>query len=129
MAELRIALIATLGLAPLACAQIQIDDRPKVQDSKPLTKDELKREEAEQLLRHARSLYGIAIFRQRHDKLLEAVSALEKAVALDPESVEIRRALIPIYANLGREDQAMNLCRDILDRDPFDGDIAFQYAK
>lgn len=129
MAEPRFALIAYLGLATLAFAQIQIDERPKVQDSKPLTKEELKREEAEQLLRHARSLYGIAIFRQRHDKLLEAVSALEKAAALDSESVEIRRALIPIYANLGREEQAMTLCRDVLDRYPFDGDIALQYAK
>src|SRR6476646_112062 len=128
MAVLRIALIATLGLVPLAFAQVQIDDRPKFQDSKPLSKEELKREEAEQLLRHARALYGIAIFRQRHDKLLEAVSALEKAAALDSESVEIRRALIPIYANLGREEQAMTLCRDVLDRDPFDGDIALQYA-
>jgi tetratricopeptide (TPR) repeat protein len=129
MAVLRFALIATLGLAPLAFAQVQIDDRPKVQDSKPLTKEELKREEAEQLLRHARTLYGIAVFRQRHDRLLEAVSVLEKAAALDPESVEIRRALVPIYANIGREDQAMTLCRDILDRDPFDGEIAHQYAK
>jgi tetratricopeptide (TPR) repeat protein len=129
MAALRFALIVTLGLVPLAFAQVRIDDRPKVQDSKPLTKEELKREEAEQLLRDARSLYGIAIFRQRHDKFLEAVSALEKAAALDPDSVEIRRALVPIYANIGREDQAMTLCRDILDRDPFDGEIAHQYSK
>lgn len=129
MAELRLAVIAILALSPLALAQVQIDDRPKVQDPKPLTKEGLKRDEAEQLLRHARSLYGLAIFRQRHDRLLEAVTVLEKAAALDPDSVEIRRALVPIYSNIGREDQAMILCRDILDRDPFDAEIAHQYAK
>ncbi len=129
MAALRIAVVATLVAVSLGRAQIQIDDRPKVLETKPLTKEELKREEAELLLRHARSLYGIAVFRQRHDKLLEATSTLEKAAHLDPNSLEIRRALISLYASIGRDDEATKLCREVLDREPHDVETAHQFAK
>ena len=129
MAALHLAVVAILVFASLGLGQMQIDDRPKVAEKKPLTKEELKREEAELLLRHARALYGVAALRQRQDKLLQAVSALEKAATLDPESLEIRRALVPLYADLGRDDDATRLCHDILDRDPFDADIAHQFAK
>lgn len=129
MVVLRSALIAMLAVGSFALAQVTIDDRPKVVDSKPRTKEELKREEAELLLRHARALYGMALIRQRHDKLLEATSTLEKALSLDPDSLEIRKALVPIYTNIGRDDDAMRLCREVLDRDPFDGDVAQQFAK
>lgn len=129
MAIPRSTLLASFVLVPLALAQGPVGDRPKVVESKPLTKEELKREEAELLLRHARSLYGLAVLRQRHEKLLEAVTTLEKAAALDPESTEIRRALVPLYVIIGRDEQAMRLCREILDRDPFDAEVAHPFAK
>jgi tetratricopeptide (TPR) repeat protein len=126
---LRVALIAVPVLAAIAHAQIQIDDRPKVVEKKELTKEELKKEQADLLLRHARTLYGIAVIRNRHDKLIDATATLEKAIGLDPDSLEIRRALVPLYATLGREEQAMTYCREILDRDPHDAEIAYQFAK
>lgn len=129
MLALRSCVVATLAFASLGFAQIQIDDRPKVIETKPLTKEELKREEADLLLRHARSLYGLSVIRQRHDKLLEAISKLEKAATLDPDSLEIRRALVPLYTAVGREDQAMRLCREVLDHDPYDAEVAHQFAK
>lgn len=126
---LRVALIAVPVLAGIAHAQIQVDDRPKILEKKAITKEELKKEQADLLLRHARTLYGVGVIRQRHDKLIEATTTLEKAIGLDPDSLEIRRALVPLYATLGREEQAMAYCKEVLDRDPHDPEIAFQFAK
>ena len=125
----RVALIAVPILAAIAHAQIQIDDRPKIVEKKPVTKEELKKEQAELLLRHARTMYGIAVIRNRHDKLIDATTTLEKAIALDPQSLEIRRLLVPLYTTLGREEQAMTYCKEILDSDPHDPETAFQYAR
>jgi tetratricopeptide (TPR) repeat protein len=126
----RLALVACLLAGPAALAQIQIDDRPKpLEDGKPLTKDELNRRKADQLLRDARAHFALGIIRQRHEKLIEAVSTLEKAATLDPDSLEVRRALIPLYAVIGRDDAALALARQVIDRDPFDLDTAFQYAR
>lgn len=129
MSRPHLALAAALALAPAAGAQVQVGDRPEVLDPKPLTKDELKRQEADLLLRHARTLFGLGVIRHRHDQLIEAVSTLEKAAGLDPASLEIRRALVPLYLAIGREDAAMTQCRDILDQDPHDAETAYQYAR
>ena len=123
-------LVASLLVGPVALAQVQIDDRPKLlEDPAPLTKEELNRRKADQLLRDARAQYGVGIIRQRHEKLLEAVTTLEKAATLDPDSLEICRALIPLYVTVGRDDTALALCQTVIDRDPFDVDTAFQYAR
>jgi tetratricopeptide (TPR) repeat protein len=122
-------LVALLGFASAAWAQVQIDDRPKPLENKPLTREELNRQQADLLLRHARTLYGVATIRVRHEKLIEAISTLEKAATLDPESLEIRRMLAPLYVLVGREDDAMRLCREVIDRDPFDAATAHQLAR
>jgi tetratricopeptide (TPR) repeat protein len=128
--SVRLALAVALLAGPVAFAQIQIDDRPKpIDDDKPLTKDELNRRKADQLLREARARFGVGIMSQRQERLIEAVSTFEKAAKLDPESLEIRRALIPLYAIIGREEEARTLARHVLDRDPFDLETAFQYAR
>jgi tetratricopeptide (TPR) repeat protein len=128
--SVRLALAVALLAGPVALAQIQIDDRPKpIDDDKPLTKDELNRRKADQLLREARARFGVAIMSQRQERLIEAVSTFEKAAKLDPESLEIRRALIPLYAIIGREEEARTLARHVLDRDPFDLETAYQYAR
>jgi tetratricopeptide (TPR) repeat protein len=121
--------LAALFLPAAASAQIQIDDRPKVYDPGPLTKEQLNRRKADQLLRDARTLYGVGLMLRRHEKLIEAVATLEKAAALDAESLEVRRTLIPLYASLGREPEAMTLCRHVLDRDPHDPETGFQFAR
>jgi tetratricopeptide (TPR) repeat protein len=126
----RVVLAAFLLLASVAVAQIQIDDRPKVlDDTAPITKEELNRRQAEQLLRDARTQFGVGIFRQRHETLIEAVTVLEKALALDPESLEVRRTLIPLYSTIGRDDNALTLCKHVIERDPFDLETAFQYSR
>jgi tetratricopeptide (TPR) repeat protein len=128
-AALRLASAVALALPAAGFAQIQVDDRPKTLDPGPLTKDELNRRKAEEMLRDARAWYGVAIIAHRHEKLVEAATTLEKAAALDPDSLEIRRALVPLYIAIGREDDAMTLCRQVLDKDPHDPETGFQFAQ
>jgi len=128
-AVLRFALAAAVILPAAGLAQIQIDDRPKPLETGPLTKEDLQRRKADELLRDARTLYGIGLIRHRHERLIDAVRLLETAASLDPESLEIRRALVPLYTVLGREDEAMSLCRQVLDKDPHDPETAFQFAR
>jgi tetratricopeptide (TPR) repeat protein len=125
----RLALAVALLAGPVAVAQNQIDDPPRPLDDKPLTRDELNRRKADQLLREARARFGVAIISQRQERLIEAVGTFEKAAKLDPESLEIRRALIPLYAVIGRDAEARRLAGEVLDRDPFDPETAFQYAR
>src|SRR5262245_58527295 len=130
MLNRRFAVAASLLLIPGAFAQIRIDDPPKpLDDGRPITKEELDRRKADQILRDARTQFGLGVVRLRHEKLIEAAATLEKASGLDPDSLEIRRALIPLYVALGRDDAALSLCRRIIDRDPFDLDTAFQYSR
>lgn len=129
MPALRVALVVTLLAGPAALAQVQIDDAPKPLADKPLTKEELDRRKADQLLRDARVRFGLGVISQRQEKLLEAVAAFEKAAKLDPVSLEVRRALIPLYAAIGRDEEAQALARQVLDHDPFDLETAFQYAR
>jgi tetratricopeptide (TPR) repeat protein len=125
----RLAIAVSLFVAPAVTAQVQIDDRPKLLKEGPLTKEELNRKKAEQLRREARALYGVGIMQRRQEKLLEAITALEKAAKLDPESNEVCRELVPLYAAIGRDDEAMTLCRRVLDRDPHDTETAYQCAR
>jgi len=126
---LRLAFFASCLVVTASLAQVQIDERPKFLEPKPLSKDDLKKQEAQQLVRQAKALFGVGVIRQRQDKLLEAATALEKAAALDPTSTEIQKALVPIYVAIGREENAISLCRGILDQDPHDVEIAFQFAR
>src|SRR5206468_2288851 len=103
--------------------------RPRVLERGPLTKDELNRQKADQLLREARTLFALGVIRQRHEQLIQAVSTLEKAQAADPESLEVRRTLAQLYTAVGREDAAMAMCKQVLDRDPYDAETAFHYAR
>jgi tetratricopeptide (TPR) repeat protein len=123
------AVLTLLAITSTTFAQVQIDDRPKPLDSGPLTKEELNRRKADGLLRDARAQYGLGILRQRHDKLIEAATSLEKALALDPDSLEVRRALVPVFVSIGREEEARTLCREVLDREPTDAETAFQFAR
>jgi tetratricopeptide (TPR) repeat protein len=126
----RFTLAITLLAAPASFAQIQIDDRPKpLDDDKSITKDELNRRKAEQIVRDARARFGLGILSQRQEKLLEAVTTFEKAAKLDPDSLEIRRALIPLYVVIGRDEEALKLAHEVIDRDPFDLETAFQCAR
>lgn len=126
---LRLAFPLSLLVVAASLAQVQIDERPKVLEPKTPSKEELKQQEANQLLRHAKTLYAVGVIRQRQDKLIEAATTLEKAAAIDPTSIEIQKALVPLYVAIGREANAISLCRGILDQDPHEVEIAFQFAR
>jgi tetratricopeptide (TPR) repeat protein len=130
MPACRLALAASLLGGAVALAQAPIDDRPKpIDDGKPLTRQELDRRKADQLLRDARTKYGLGLIGLRQERLIEAVGLLEKAAELDPDSLEIRRALIPLYVTIGRDDAARTAAAQVLDQDPFDLDTAFIYGR
>ena len=130
MAALRIAVVATLVFVSLGHAQIQIDDRPKVLETKPLHQGRTQGARKPSCFSVMPDRFTASpSFRQRHDKLIEATSTLEKAASLDPDSLEIRRALISLYMKIGRDDDATKLCREVLDRDPHDVETAHQFAK
>lgn len=118
-----------LALTSTAVAQIQIDDRPKLLETGPLTKDDLNRRKADALLRDARAQFGLGILHQRQERLIEAATSLEKALTLDPDSLEVRRALVPVFVLIGREDSARTLAREVLDRNPYDVETAYQFAR
>ena len=127
MSAPRLALVALLSVAP-AVAQVELD-RPAVLDDKPRTKADQDRKTANDLLREAKAQFGVGILQKRQDRLLEALKALEKAATLDPESTEVQKALVPLYALFAREADAMAACRHVLDRDPFDIEVAIPYAR
>jgi tetratricopeptide (TPR) repeat protein len=130
MLACRLTLLVSLVGGAVTLAQVQIDDHPKpIDDGKPLTKKELDRRKADQLLRDARTRYGLGIISQRHERLIEAVGSLEKAAALDPESLEIKRALIPLYATIGRDGDAQIAAAQVIDQDSFDLETAFVYGR
>lgn len=125
-----LALVVCLLAGSAALAQVQIDDRPKpLTGDRPLTREELNRRKADRLLRDALAQYGVGVIRHRQERLIDALNTLEKARALDPESLEIRRALVPLLATLGRDEEALAAARQVIDREPFDLETAFQLAR
>jgi tetratricopeptide (TPR) repeat protein len=110
-----------LLLPALGWAQVELEGAPAVV-KKPATKEQLDR-------RDAATLYGIGIQQRRNDKLFEALQTLEKAARLDPDSFEVRKALIPIYMSVGREEQALRLAKSVLERDPTEAETAFQCSR
>ncbi|HEV8060803.1 MAG TPA: tetratricopeptide repeat protein, partial [Gemmataceae bacterium] len=80
---------------------------------RPVTPQDLAR-------REAMSLYGLAMTRQREDRLVDAVRLLEEARQLDSESAAISRALAPLYLALNRTDDALSAARRAVKVDPGD---------
>ena len=118
-------IVITLA-APFALGQASIEGRPEV---KELSRTELDRRKADGLMREAQSLFGLGVMRHRGDRWLEAVTLLEEAARLDPETPAALRALIPLYLSLAREEDALDSCRKVLQRDPADCHTAYQLSK
>lgn len=70
--------------------------------------------------REAKKLYGLAIWRQHQDRLIEACHLLEEALQHDASAAPIHRALVPLYLALGRPADALKASRQTLDLDPGD---------
>src|SRR5262249_2814818 len=115
---------ALLPLPPPALgAQIVLADPPT--PAVPLrqrTREEMDHHEAQQL-------YALGLLQERDSRLLEAVATFEKALRLDPDSAVLRKALVPLYLALDRNDEALETCRRALDLAPGDDETWFLYAR
>ncbi|MBV9123040.1 MAG: tetratricopeptide repeat protein [Planctomycetes bacterium] len=111
-----------LALSGVVRGQNPIEDKPEPLDSTAtLTPQE--REHHQALL-----LYAQGLVLEHNNQLLEAVRTLEKALELDPRSVALYRALIPLYLTLERHEEALEACRKSLELDSKDYEIWYLYA-
>ncbi len=74
--------------------------------------------------RDALAKYGAALWNLRHDRLLTATRQLEAATRADPTAAEPQKQLAKLYAQLGRDPQAIRAARKALKNDPEDADTA-----
>jgi tetratricopeptide (TPR) repeat protein len=79
--------------------------------------------------REALKLYGLAVFHERANRLLEATRVLEKARQLEPDAPAIHRALCPLYLALDRTQDALAACRTVVDLDPGDFESWYLLAR
>jgi tetratricopeptide (TPR) repeat protein len=73
--------------------------------------------------------YGVAIWQVRRERLLSAAKSLEEAAKQDPDSTAPLKELVRIYAQVGREPEAIRAARQVLARDPTDADTAHTLAR
>jgi tetratricopeptide (TPR) repeat protein len=79
--------------------------------------------------RDALAKYGAAVWDLRRDRLLSAAKRLEAAAKADPEAAEPQKQLAQLYAQLGRDPQAIRAARKVLDSHPDDADAAALLAR
>ena len=72
--------------------------------------------------------YGAGLWQARRDRLLSAAKSHEAAAKGDPGAVAPRRELVKLYAQLGREPDAIKMARAVLEREPRDADTAHTLA-
>jgi tetratricopeptide (TPR) repeat protein len=75
------------------------------------------------------SRFGTAIWNLRRERLLTAARQLETAARLDPDSTAPLRELVRVYAQMGREPEAIRMARRVLEKDPHDVDTAHTLAR
>ncbi len=68
----------------------------------------------------ARYQYLRFLMLQRQDRIDDAVAALEKAIALDPDMSFLKRERIRMYSGLGQEETAVSFAESLVARDPDD---------
>jgi tetratricopeptide (TPR) repeat protein len=73
--------------------------------------------------------YGAAVWNLRRERLLTAAGQLDAAAKGDPDAAEPLKDLARLYAQLGREPEAIRVARRALDRDPDDGPTAVLLAR
>src|SRR5579885_2319188 len=119
-----LALVGFVTAAAGARAQTDLPgDRPRVlPPDPPAARADLDHREAVKL-------YGVAVIREREQRLVEAVRTLEQAARLDPESARVWRALVPLYLALDRGEDALAACKKALDLEPGDFETWYRYAR
>lgn len=73
--------------------------------------------------------YGAAVWNLRRERLLTAVKQLELVAKTDPDATEPLKELARLYAQLGREPEAIRLARKALQKDPTDHESALLLAR
>ncbi len=73
--------------------------------------------------------YGVAVWNLRRERLLTAAKQLEAVAKDEPDATGPRKELARLYAQLGREPEAIKLARQVLDKDPDDHDTAALLAR
>ena len=73
--------------------------------------------------------YGVALWQAKRDRLLTAAKQFEAVARQDPDATAPLKELVRIYAQIGREPEAIRLARKILEKDPADADTAHVLAR
>jgi tetratricopeptide (TPR) repeat protein len=73
--------------------------------------------------------FGTAVWQARRDRLLSAARSFEAATNQDPDSTAPLKELVAVYAQLGREPDAIRVARTVLEKDPHDADTAHALSK
>jgi tetratricopeptide (TPR) repeat protein len=79
--------------------------------------------------RDALTHYGVAVWQAHRDRLLSAAKSLEVAAKQDPDATAPLKELVRVYAQIGREPDAIRAARRVLDKDPHDADTAHALAR
>lgn len=79
--------------------------------------------------RDALARYGAAVWNLRRERLLTAAKQLEAAATADPDATAPSKELAKLYAQLGRDPEAIRLARKVIDKDPSDYDTAALLAR
>jgi len=99
----------------------------RAEERKPSQKPAHSRRQVDRL--EALTLYGLAVRYEKQNRLLEATRTYEKALQLDPESAEIRKALVPLYMALDRQEDALAACKKALEIDDRDFTTWYLHAR
>lgn len=119
-----------VGTFLLAAVLAELHAQQPIPTDRPQPFTPLHPEKPEDLKRRqARALYALGMLRQRQDRLVDALHNLEEAGKLDSQSVAVSRALIVLYQALGRSEDALAACRQVLDREPGDHETWYLYAR
>src|SRR5262245_60318708 len=73
--------------------------------------------------------FGAAVWNLRRERLITAARQLEAAAKQDPDATAPLRELVRVYAQIGREPDAIRLARQVLAKDPHDADTAHALAR
>src|SRR5439155_20417517 len=73
--------------------------------------------------------FGAGLWQARRDRLLTAIKSLEAAAKEDPDSTAALKELISVYAQIGREPDAIRAARTVLEKEPHDADTAHALAR
>ncbi len=116
--------VASFILLLTCSSAIAIEPDLPPREEKPVRVPTVPLTPAEESARDALVRFGVGFLRSRDDRLVEASKQYRAAAERDPNAVAPLRELVKVYAELGRDSAAIRTAREVLVRDPDDGDTA-----